>query len=375
MSFQDGSKLDDYLSHHTGQAMLKKVGGEPMQRARRLILAALARHMGCLSLCVAEILALSNKDKSDSDRPCEPLLDLWRGAKRVLEHIVKKKQETGQHYSSLCEPLVQKALLLLDIAPSSACVEVVDEIKMLYDVTHVECWRSEAGIEAQQGCSKLLSDVVDFFLSPSPVDVTAVREHLVCRNLTAIMRSAGYRALLLLLQKQDEQVGGVDTLPAVVSPWLQAYAAVYLSDSVPLGPPSYARKPKSGSSSGSGQGGNDAVRVHEPQHYTFGLHGASPDLLDSLSVSFESTHSFFTSVLQRCTWNGDNHGISVLLRVWRDLRVNPSDHSWLNQVGIFRVLQTVLETVRGAKDGTAAAGRDLFSHFFLLWRSRSFDRQ
>ena len=68
LSLEDGTKLDDYISHHTGQTMLKKMGGEPMQRTRRLVLAALARHMGCLSLCASEVFALSNNDKSSSDR-------------------------------------------------------------------------------------------------------------------------------------------------------------------------------------------------------------------------------------------------------------------------------------------------------------------
>ena len=92
LSLEDGTKLDDYISHHTGQTMLKKMGGEPMQRTRRLVLAALARHMGCLSLCASEVFALSNNDKSSSDRPCEPLLDLWRGAKGYLSKLSRRSK-------------------------------------------------------------------------------------------------------------------------------------------------------------------------------------------------------------------------------------------------------------------------------------------
>ena len=103
------------------------------------------------------------------------------------------------------------------------------------------------------------------------------------------MRSAGYKALLLLLQKQDERVDGAMSLPAIVSPWLQAYAAVYLSDSFTRSSLSSVAKSKK-EGGGNRQGNADSMPSLEPKHHTFGLHGASPTSLKA-SLTHSSPHS------------------------------------------------------------------------------------
>jgi hypothetical protein len=56
---QDAYLLDDYVVYHTGMSALSKIGGEAMQAARRLLIAALLRQSGCVCLGAAELIGES----------------------------------------------------------------------------------------------------------------------------------------------------------------------------------------------------------------------------------------------------------------------------------------------------------------------------
>ena len=80
-------------------------------------------------------------------------------------------------------------------------------------------------------------------------------------------------------------------------------------------------------------------------HFTDALTGASSCFIDVLRESFEITFELITQLLNRCTWAGDRDGQCVALSAW-DITITPADHSFLNRIGMFRVLQTVLDDTR-----------------------------
>ena len=94
-----GSKLDEYILHHTGLISMRKVGGEALQETRRIILACLIYHSGCDKLCFNECQALTHENvtqrKLFTSRPPSVLKDIWRAVQRVIDHIIKQKQSSG----------------------------------------------------------------------------------------------------------------------------------------------------------------------------------------------------------------------------------------------------------------------------------------
>jgi hypothetical protein len=91
-------------------------------------------------------------------------------------------------------------------------------------------------------------------------------------------------------------------------------------------------------------------KIHEKEtnlkgHFGDSLQGACVKFLCELRQSFETLFELITQLLHRCTWAGDRDGQCVSLSAW-DITIIPEDHAFLNRIGIFRVLQTVLDDTR-----------------------------
>ena len=333
----DGLILDEYISLHAGQSSLIKIGGEPMQRARKLVMAALVKHSGCSDFCVAEARAIIEGKREKSDRPNAILMEIWRAGQRVIERTLRQKQETGSTFEELAKLLIQKAEVLMELKPNKYCVAVKDSLMFVDEEQGSKDWsRTEIGLDVQQDCYKLLSEVVEFLISPLQ-NVNCLRNEMMKFTFSAINRLAGFRSISSLLGAEDEVPAlPVIKLPPLTSVNLVSAPIVYILHSLReialANSNNYFDVLNNASSSGAG-------------HYLDGIYGVSSQIISMLQGSFESVLESITRQLSRCTWAGDRDGQIIALSAW-GVQVKPDDHAFLNQVGIFRVLQTVLDDAR-----------------------------
>lgn len=202
------------------------------------------------------------------------------------------------------------------------------------DTTSSEFVQGVAETDVQQDCSKLLALAVEFLSSPIPdTDVEKLQILLKQNALKAISRNAGLRAFLLLVNKID--VSYRDTVFQFVSPIvLQSTLIRYVSAAF------YGQ-----TDIDSGNSSFQDSDVSSNGHYSGGLKGLCSSLLSHLKVSFESAYEFISQLITKCTWSGDRDGQCIALSAW-GLKILPDDHIFINRVGIFRILQTVLDDVR-----------------------------
>jgi hypothetical protein len=88
-------------------------------------------------------------------------------------------------------------------------------------------------------------------------------------------------------------------------------------------------------------------------HYLDGLQGASDTILSHLKVAFESVYEMITQHLAVSTLAGDVSSQACSLSAW-SIVVKAEDHDFLNRIGIFRVLQSVLYNSRAVTAAIAS---------------------
>jgi len=311
-------------------------------------LAALIKHSGCKCLCIAENEALSNESKSIFDRPHIILLDVWRASQKCIEYAVRHKQKSGLPYQVICKALSTKAQLLLNIEQNVACTAVMASLEnFTQDTTSSEFAQGVAETDVQQDCSKLLTATVEFLSSPLR-DKEVEKLHILLRQnaLKAVSRNAGLRAFLLLVNKLDVPFG--DTVfqpiaPLVLHSTLVRYVSAAFYGQTDIDSDNVTFQLSDVSSNG---------------HYSGDLKGLCASLSSRLKVSFESAYEFIAQLISKCTWSGDRDGQCIALSAW-GLKILPDDHVFINRVGIFRILHTVLDDVRTsmAQDGSIQTER------------------
>ena len=331
----DAQILDDYLSLYSGQSSLVKIGGEPMRKARKSVLISLIKHCGCSRLCLSEAENIVTGRRQNTDRPNNVLLEIWRSVHRVIERIIRMKQESGSSYEDICNLLYQKTELLMELQESKLCSVISDSFQFFEEESgSKEWWLSEVGLDVQQDCFKLLSETVEFLISTiQSVDV--IRNQLINCAVATTFRVAGFNSFALLVNKVEYTPY---KFPATVSNVL--FSAVVenivqsLKDLNVVNSSNYFDLLNNLSLSGAG-------------HYLDGISGVSNQLVTQLQSSFESVFDAITQHLARCTWAGDRDGQLVSLVAWGGL-IKPDDHYFLNRISIFRVLQTVLDDARNS---------------------------
>lgn len=348
-----GKRLDEHLSRYCGLSALCKLGGEPMQVARRRVLSALLYQSGCLSLCYAEDKIINLLDKDVLYKPHSLLLDIWRAGQKVIEHAIRIKQATGISYPLLSQDICKKAELLLFLHPCEISQNVCAQISQHSDVKV-----ALSSDEVQTLVTKVLSEAIEFF-QVSVVELTHLRSALFKSALKAYSRIAGFRSILLLLSKisSSNKYGDLATrLPSqstlIMQPTVIEYLLPALFSKLPLGsdlnlidtseiledpsfltnsPPIY-----------SGDGGGYPIG-----HFNDSLLSVSKEFMVQLRQSFEGVYELITQLIQRSTWSGDRDGQCIALSSW-SIPIIPEDHAFLNRIGIFRVLQTVLDGARAS---------------------------
>lgn len=329
-----GSLLDEFLSLHAGHSAVVKIGGEPLQRARRLVLAALVKHSGCFGLAFVECQAISSGVRERSDRPNSILLDVWRAAHRVIERMIRLKQENGTSYAEIAAIVTDKTDLLMKLQTSKYCRAVQDSLFLLNsEFRATEWWLTESGLDIQQDCAKLLADAVEFLICPLN-NAKMMYKELQKNAYKAVIRSAGLRAFMILLEQAN---GKKRRLPALATISMQSSVIHFVLKALrEIGYRTAASEnsPSTLNSSPSLAG-----------HYLDGLQGVSASVLQSLKKPFESVFHYVSQLLLRSTWGGHRDGQLISISAW-GLVVKPDDHIFLNQIGIFRTLQTVLDDTR-----------------------------
>jgi hypothetical protein len=346
-----GKRLDEHLSRYCGLSALSKLGGEPMQVARRRVVTALLFQSGCLSLCYDED-KMVNLDKDILYKPHPLLLDIWRAGQKVIEHAIRIKQATGISYPLLSQDICKKAELLLLLHPCDISQNISTQMSQNLDEKFVA-----SADEVQTLVAKVLSETIEFF-QVSIVELTHLRAALFRAAVKAYSRAAGFRSILLLLSKisSSNKYGDLTTrIPSqsslIVQPALIEYLLPALFGKLPLGndlnlidicekseqtpfsnsPPIYS---------------SDSIG-YPLGHFNDSLLSVSNELMVQLRHSFEGVYELITQLIQRSTWSGDRDGQCIALSAW-SIPIIPEDHAFLNRIGIFRVLQTVLDGARAS---------------------------
>ena len=333
---EDGVLLDDLISPHIGLSSIFKLGGTLFLEARKLILCVLIKHCGCDALCedmirmsvtsASPLSSLKSPASSlSSDRPCDILLDIWRAAQRVIESVLRRKQTNDIPYAVSIAEIRSKAELLLELFPQASALGFADNL-------HVSSYREKEALYASD-LSRTISEVVEF-LSSSSCSVDMLRSRLVQGSMKTVLRIAALRSFLFLFEK-SHQVVDMFRFGPMSSVALQAGAIGFIASAI-LG--------QRGGVIFAQSAGRDAAGM-TAGHYADGLEGGTSALLNELREAFERVYEFISQLLSRATWAGDRDAQCLALAAW-SIRICPEDHSFLNRVGIFRILQTVLDDTR-----------------------------
>ncbi len=289
--------LDNTISLYAGQSALVKIGGEAMQNARRVVLAAMIKQTGCYQLCVHEHRLITSPAvgvNAADYRPNTVLLDVWRAVQRVIERTVRHKQETNSTYVAVCRTLCSKAELLLEIEPSRLSASVAESIALILSDTtphspraaHIsntaaangtEWWLSpDSGYTVAQDVATCVSNTIEFLINPLRSG-SAVREILFQHAFNALLRSAGMKAMLLLLNKTSSAglTAHQQLLPALSQLSLQ---------SIPINHMLQSLREINGSKAGATKNYSELLSNLSPSltaHYLDGLAGVSEVLLQS----------------------------------------------------------------------------------------------
>eukprot|EP01035_Chromulina_nebulosa_P017758 gene17758-23358_t len=351
-----GGSLDEYLILHTNQTMLTKLGGSIVQTTRRYILSVLIIHSGCLPLCLAQIeLIEKNKTNLGTLRPSVILLNVWKACQRIIEHIFRQKQSSGLSYSSICKLFIEKSEFLINIQSSSSSIAVHDSLLALsHEMVQKETLSaipSESSNDIIQDSNKLISEISDFYLS-NIRDMKLLTKTLLDNTIVGISRIVGLKSYMFMINKLDDLPSFLcgnssrNYFSSVSSINFQTSIIDFITLSL-YGFNDTANAINSTiSSTISYLGGNEEESNKSISgHYLHNLNGLPSALLTYLQTSFESVYEFITQLLSRCTWACDYDGQYITLASW-SITITPSDHQFLNRVGIFRILQTLLDDVR-----------------------------
>jgi hypothetical protein len=280
--------------------------------------AALVKHSGCVSICLAEDESLTSGMKVFSDRPVQLLIDVWRSAQRCVEHAIRSKK--GSSYDSVSAILSRKAELLLDLTPNSIGLAVQDahsvtaaemqrdhqQLLLCPQLTGAYESRMEMPSEALEVSTKQLAEASEFLMSPLK-DTAQLRSLLLRASFHTVTRIAGLKSFMLLFNRVDaaDAPSSTGRLPALSAIGMQPAAIEYLflafrglSDDIL--PTDGSVAPVAGGSTPATAATQEAASsTGLSGHYSDGLHGVSADLMDDLKTSFESMFEFITQLLSR----------------------------------------------------------------------------
>jgi hypothetical protein len=343
-----GKQLDEYVCNFIGQT--NRVGGDSMKITRRLVLISLIKHCGIEDLCLVELSQIVTEKKLMTDRPHALVIEVWRCAQKVIENAVRMKQKTGLSYEIICENLNNKANVLINIECNGTCNSIISQLEIYCDEcysdikdkhnigqTNAVNFKEDSSIQLY--CSKLLKETSNFLNEDiSNNDLILLISLIKKSTFQAICRTAGLRSYMLLFQKTNDDVtSSIGKFQSLQTIQLQYTAIEYVSLSL------HGHTDIGSFSFNFYQ--NNSSNTNTTGHYADGIKAVNATVMTNLKSSFECLYEFIASLLTRCTWGNNREGQCVSLSAWGIL-IRPSDHIFLNRVGIFRILQTVLDDTR-----------------------------
>lgn len=355
--------IDRWVSKHVGESPFVRLGGEPMKIARRTVCAAMIWHTG-FETSIKKIIDSPPLSAESEQRPNDNLMHVWRAAQRVIEWAIRAKNSMGSTYPVIAGLVIRKAQFLLEIEPSaralaaSAAVLALSSPEVGSNSGQAIASSKAAVYEyAERICSEVLLQVSRFI--ESPIRVSVLQAKMLEISTRAFLRSIGlasFRGFVGDSSGNYRSVLSADRHDTIQSTAVLTSALQWLSQSLSGG----SSRSHSAAFSDPNDFGSDAVAfasssqasdVVETAHYLSGLGGCGKHLKNDLRESFENLYGYLCGALSRATWAKDSDLQLVILLAW-GMIIQPDDHAFLSRVGIFRVLQTVLDEARGSNDGT-----------------------
>ncbi|KDO27055.1 hypothetical protein SPRG_07766 [Saprolegnia parasitica CBS 223.65] len=276
--------VDANITKHAGESPFLRLGGDAMKTARRMICACMLWHTG---------LTLDNMVISETERPNENVLHIWRAAQRVVEWSVRMKQQHSHSYSDMATYLMQRARFLLQLQNPLA----------------LNCASSE----------RLFSETlmhVSRFLQATGTHLGKLHQMLLRNAGRAYFRAMGLHSMRFVLEL------GLTNSSSALCHALQWLHLDPLAEKTAL----------------------QKLRMH---HFDHGIHGCGRVLHGHVKDAWEALYAHLASTLSRATWAKDADLQLVVLQAWGVL-ITPDDHAFVSRVGIFRILQTVLDEARSS---------------------------
>ncbi|KAG7389554.1 RING finger and SPRY domain-containing protein 1 [Phytophthora pseudosyringae] len=360
----EAASLDRWVSKHVGESPFVRLGGESMKATRRTVCAAMIWHSG-FSNSIMKHIDNSQSDFAESDiRPHDNLMHIWRAAQRVIEWAIRAKNSMGSSYTVVAGLVIRKAQFLLEIEPSAKALAAAEAVFALTTVdsgTQRIASKSAVYECAERIYSDVLVQVARFV--EAPIRVSTLQSRMLGNCTAAFLRTIGMLSFRNFVGDSSSNHRGVlsaERHEVIQSSFALSSALQWLSPTLA----NFKANGGRGASLGKDFGDFGASVVPaavtssqasttESTHYLSGLGGCGKHLKNDLRDSFESLYGYLSASLSKATWAHDADLQLVILLAW-GIIIQPDDHSFLSRVGIFRVLQTVLDEARGSSDMTSA---------------------
>uniref|UniRef100_M4C5C4 HECT-type E3 ubiquitin transferase n=1 Tax=Hyaloperonospora arabidopsidis (strain Emoy2) TaxID=559515 RepID=M4C5C4_HYAAE len=336
-----------------------------MKATRRTVCAAMIWHSGFLS-CVKKHIEYLQSNSTESDvRPHDNLMHIWRAAQRVIEWAIRAKNSMGSTYIVVAGLVIRKAQFLLEIEPSAKALAAAEAV---FAMTAVDSGAQRtASKSAVHECAEhIFSDVlvqVARFVE-APIRMSSLQSRMLEKCTAAFLRTIGMLSFRHFVGDLGctAQRGALasEGREVIKSPLALSSALQWLSPTLADSKASGGDGPSLGKEFGDFpatvvSAATTSQATRELSYYLSGLGGCGKHLKNDLKDSFESLYGYLCASLSKATWAHDADLQLVILLAW-GIIIQPDDHSFLSRVGIFRVLQTVLDEARGSSDLTSTEG-------------------
>lgn len=345
----EAKSVDTHISMYLGVNNVTKLAEDNLKIARKHIISVLLYHTSYYKICEINFeSSLQSLENNGIEKPNSLLLEVWKTAQRIIENYMRKKQLNGMTYAEIHDDILLKSKFLHLVQVNDVCAEMTRGLTKVLSKSESKfsgelSFNSEglSSESVQTECSKIMLEIIDFFLLPVG-SVHRVFYELFRSSLKGLLRSAGLKVFLLIIGRASSTVSNVEIKPNSLS---NLFILSSLIESII--PPLYSCIPVK---KGSHQKYVVKTSVNDDHptkgHFTWNLLCCSKEFVSDLRKSFEGAYEIITQTLQRSTWASCTDGQCVALCSW-EITVTPAEHSFLNRIGLFRILQTVLDDVRG----------------------------
>lgn len=356
--------IDSWVSRHVGESPFARLGGEPMKVARRTICAAMIWHSGFLG-SIRKILDAPNVSTlvHSEVRPHENLMHIWRAAQRVIEWAIRAKNSMGSTYPIIAGLVIRKAQFLLEIEPSAKAVAAASAVVALSAAdlpgsnnSGVMLIPAKAAVYecAERIYSEVLMQISQFL--EAPIRISKLQARILENATRSFFRIVGFLSFRSFVGESgnitNRSVLSSEPHDVIQSSFALSSALQWLSPSLMERGSSYSSLTKDAADNADLVSLSSSLTFSlsaSSSHYLSGLGGCGKHLKADLRESFESVYGYLCASLSRATWARDVDLQLVILQAW-GIIIQPDDHAFLSRVGIFRVLQTVLDETRGTPD-------------------------